>query len=745
MKRLPRPTLILLNLALLAASIISAGAQDTAIIDSEHYSSVFGETRHYRIFLPPSYVESPQKRYPVIYFYHGWSQRYFGSSDHYADFDRGNDNEGDNIANFVATHDVIVVKADGYNRSPNEKYYVRPYNVGPVETNRQFPLYFPELVEHIDTHYHTIADREHRAVSGLSMGGFMTFWIAGKYPHLLCAAGNFCGSPEFVVGPRDFPVEYRHMDLYNNYAGVNLRLHYGDKDFIRGYHKDLNRVWSQVLDNYSWKVYEAAHSTCGLGDMFAFLLRTFEHPPAVPSQWNHIDVYPEFFVWDYQVRSDRNVPGFTVLENVDKRGFRCAVREFLPDGELLPSVSVSVTTPALYKKNTPYIIHDMDMRNMKTFQYPLRSDGEGRLTIFFNGSSHDIGINAQTDKPNVVIASTQILAADWPLPRKDIKLSISLVNKGVLTGTGVSAELTATRNTTLIKQNKSFFGKLAPNEVQDDQTPFVFQVMPDSIEIVKFKLTIKDDHENEWVQFMEIPIRKDAPELRAFEIADGKTFIVASGGDKTDTLTLGAGNGDGIANPGESIVVLVKDQNKYWRTNLFSSDMYINPFGVNDRESDYWGDYDHVGASAKYSIPLIASDCPQNHVINFFAEYWLPDNLQHIKKQGLIKITVKGEDKTAPQFHWVHVSGDNTVQVKLYDGAEIKTVTAKIMVAEDVSKFLMVELKDEGTEGDRTAADHIFSRKVPDQEFGIYRISIEATDSFGNKVIRKSDEDFVFH
>ena len=260
-------------------------AGEVTIVDASHYSVVLGEIRNFRIFLPPHYFDVPRKQYPVIYFYHGWSQRYFGSSNNYADFDKGDENKGDNIANFVSTHDVIVVKPDGYNRSPDEKYYVRPYNVGPVETYRQFPLYFPELVEYIDTHYNTIADREHRAISGLSMGGFMTFWIGGKYPHLLSAAGNFCGSPEFVVGPKDFPAELRHIDMHKNYAGMNVRLHYGDKDFIRGYHQDMNRVWSQVMDNYDWKIYDAEHSTCGLGEMFGFFLKTFEHPPARPSRW----------------------------------------------------------------------------------------------------------------------------------------------------------------------------------------------------------------------------------------------------------------------------------------------------------------------------------------------------------------------------------------------------------------------------------------------------------------------------
>ena len=107
------------------------------------------------------------------------------------------------------------------------------------------------------------------------------------------------------------------------------------------------------------------------------------------------------------------------------------------------------------------------------------------------------------------------------------------------------------------------------------------------------------------------------PEIKDFEIADGKIFTVAKSGTDVETVSLGSGNGDGIANPGESIVLFVKDQNKYWRTNLSFRDNYVNPFGVNTRMSDDWTPFDHVGASAKYSVPLISSDCPENHALIF--------------------------------------------------------------------------------------------------------------------------------
>ncbi|MEP6951122.1 MAG: alpha/beta hydrolase-fold protein [Ginsengibacter sp.] len=726
--------------------IHAQNATDITVIDSRHYSTVFGEMRNFRIFLPPHYFDNPLKKYPVIYFMHGWSQRYFGpGGDSYANFDRGDDNRGDNISNFVLAHEVIVVKSDGYNRSPGEEYYARPYNIGPVETFRQFPIYFPELINYIDTHYHTIADREHRAISGLSMGGFMTFWIAGKYPHLFSAAGNFCGSAEFVVGPKEFPVEYRQIDMYKNYAGLNVRLNYGDKDFIRSYHEDMNRIWPQVMDNYESRIYNAEHSTCGLGDMFGFCMKTFEHPPARPPNWDHIDVYPEFSVWGYQVNSDRVVPGFTVLENVNKRGFRCSVKEFLPNGELLPFVNVSIITPAVYAKNKLYVINDVDTKNLKTSQKTIRSDKSGRLTIDINGSEHEIGINTNADKPNICIASVEIGNMNWATHRKIVSLSIKLLNKGLSQGKNIQAKLSATRSTANVIKSESGFGSIGVNEIKTDQAPFAFRVEADSIEIEKFKLTIRDNNKNEWIQFFQVPIKKELPAIMDFEIADGKIYTVAKGGIDSETVFLGNGNGDGIANPGESIVILVKDQHKYWRTDLYFSDRYINPFGINIRRSDSWSSFDYVGASAKYSVPVISSDCAENYPVEFFAEYWLPEYPYHIKKQGVIKIEVKGKDRTPPKIMWLKVPGDNIFQARIYDGSKIQYVKARFTSKKEPQISFAVELKDDGIEGDRVEGDNVFSKKIPGQKFGLYKVAIEAADSFGNKLIEEASEEFLLH
>ncbi len=44
-----------------AGVLLEPTTEDVGIIDSKHYSSVLGEIRNYRVFLPPGYFENPQK------------------------------------------------------------------------------------------------------------------------------------------------------------------------------------------------------------------------------------------------------------------------------------------------------------------------------------------------------------------------------------------------------------------------------------------------------------------------------------------------------------------------------------------------------------------------------------------------------------------------------------------------------------------------------------------------------------
>ena len=118
--------LLAVLLAVPASVSVGVGQAPGRILDLTHDGAVFGEARQYRVFLPSDYDAAPAKRYPVIYFFHGWSERHNRPPNTGRGYDAGDDYGGDNIASFVASHDVIVVKWDGFNpRTPGEDAYRR--------------------------------------------------------------------------------------------------------------------------------------------------------------------------------------------------------------------------------------------------------------------------------------------------------------------------------------------------------------------------------------------------------------------------------------------------------------------------------------------------------------------------------------------------------------------------------------------------------------------------------------------
>src|SRR6476660_4637298 len=124
--------------------------------DRSHYSKVFAQERKYRIFLPPDYGVSG-KRYPVIYYFHGHSDRYTVEK-----YDNGTDTIP-KMAAWVAGHNAIVVCVDGYVASDYTGFYGgSPWDLMQEGGDHDFGPYFLELVRHIDSTYRTLTDRRHR-------------------------------------------------------------------------------------------------------------------------------------------------------------------------------------------------------------------------------------------------------------------------------------------------------------------------------------------------------------------------------------------------------------------------------------------------------------------------------------------------------------------------------------------------------------------------------------------------------
>ena len=94
--------------------------------DVSFFSDAFQTERWYRIYLPGSYNENSDNRYPVVYYFHGYGGRY--KLDGYDLEDDINYPENGRVEppfvmewkDYVKNHEVIIVTWDGYEPNLNE-------------------------------------------------------------------------------------------------------------------------------------------------------------------------------------------------------------------------------------------------------------------------------------------------------------------------------------------------------------------------------------------------------------------------------------------------------------------------------------------------------------------------------------------------------------------------------------------------------------------------------------------------
>lgn len=136
--------------------------------------------RYVSIYLPASYKSNPSKRYPVVYFLHGYTDddaKFYGFKKHWMVLPPILDTVfADNAAK-----EMIVVTPDAYTRFQGSMYS------NSITTGNWEDFVAEELVEYIDSHYRTIAKKESRGLCGHSMGGYGAMRIGEKKPDVFSA------------------------------------------------------------------------------------------------------------------------------------------------------------------------------------------------------------------------------------------------------------------------------------------------------------------------------------------------------------------------------------------------------------------------------------------------------------------------------------------------------------------------------------------------------------------------------
>lgn len=184
--------LVLLGLA----AAMPAAAQVKVEKIKVHSPSVAGNLegnsadRDVIVVLPASYGKDSARRYPVVYFLHGFTAHAenYDATLKFGEAMAGEGGKG---------HEMILIVPDSYTRHGGSMYSDSP-------TTGNFEGFIAhDLVAYVDSHYRTLARRDARGLAGHSMGGYGTFKIGMKYPQVFSSlyAMSACCLPARTITP----------------------------------------------------------------------------------------------------------------------------------------------------------------------------------------------------------------------------------------------------------------------------------------------------------------------------------------------------------------------------------------------------------------------------------------------------------------------------------------------------------------------------------------------------------------
>lgn len=217
------------------------------------------KTRRMTIYTPPGY-ENSEETYPVLFLLHG------AGGDEEAWIALGRTAQIlDNLIAQGKAEPMIVVMPNGnavQTAAPGESpegLVVPGFDVSRMNRG-EYEAAFPDIVGYVDSHYRTKADKAHRAIAGLSMGGYHSLHTSKQYPDMFDYIGLFSAAIN--------PPEGSNSPVYQN-SDEKLKIQFekqpklywiaiGEDDFL---YED-NVKFRQLLDEKGYP-YEYVESPGG--------------------------------------------------------------------------------------------------------------------------------------------------------------------------------------------------------------------------------------------------------------------------------------------------------------------------------------------------------------------------------------------------------------------------------------------------------------------------------------------------
>jgi enterochelin esterase family protein len=193
--------------------------------------------RRMTIYTPAGYDNNTKEKYPVLYLLHGAG----GDENAWSELGRAAQILDNLIAQGKAKPMIMVMpNGNGGQQAvpgeyPNSMYKPSFMNErtmdGAIEA-----AFVKDVVGYVDSHYRTIADKQHRAIAGLSMGGFHSLWISANNPETFDFVGLFSAAISRENPQGEYAYIYQDLDkkLTAQFKKAP-KLYYiaiGDKDFL---------------------------------------------------------------------------------------------------------------------------------------------------------------------------------------------------------------------------------------------------------------------------------------------------------------------------------------------------------------------------------------------------------------------------------------------------------------------------------------------------------------------------------
>lgn len=181
----------LLILFLVLPTVLFAQAKVDTI---EVYSKAMDKMLKAAVTTPSSY--DGEQQFATLYLLHGGSGAF-------SDWHKKTTEPG--LVNRMAEQYNLIIVTPGV--GPSSYYYDSP-----VMDSVQYETYIiSELIPHIDKNYRTLAKKESRAITGLSMGGHGAIMLSAKHPDLFTVATSMSGVMNIDTRLWKVPTEFSSL------------------------------------------------------------------------------------------------------------------------------------------------------------------------------------------------------------------------------------------------------------------------------------------------------------------------------------------------------------------------------------------------------------------------------------------------------------------------------------------------------------------------------------------------------